>query len=59
LQGAIDLRAKRSDLNIAIIDFGTQDVQHDGVGSDWHPNLVTHQKMADKLAAQIKQDLSW
>ncbi len=59
LKEIVRKRSAAGDTNVTIIDFGTQDAAHDGLGSDWHPNLTTHAKMAAQLAAQIKSDLKW
>ena len=53
------LRASVGDDNIRVIEFETQDEARDGIGSDWHPNLKTHRKMADVLEAAIRSDLKW
>ena len=45
--------------NVAMLEFETQNLERDGIGSDWHPNLKTHQNMADRLIAAIKTDLGW
>ena len=43
---------------VRLIDFGTQ-AQHHGIGAQWHPSVKTHQLMAEKLIAALKQDLGW
>ena len=58
LQDVIDQRAAQGDTNLKIMDFVTQD-QADGLGCDWHPNLVTHQKMSVVMTAAIQADLGW
>lgn len=40
------------------IDFAQQD-EKDGIGSSWHPNAVTQQKMANVLIEALKSDLGW
>jgi hypothetical protein len=40
------------------IDFAPQD-EKDGIGSDWHPNAVTHGKMAKVLVDALRKDLGW
>ncbi len=50
--------ASDGDKNVRIIVFATQD-QKDGMGSDWHPSVKTHQIMAAVLAQRLKQDLRW
>ena len=46
------------DARIRVIDFGTQDPKN-GLGSDWHPNIKTHELMADQLDATLRKDMSW
>ena len=46
------------DENIRIVRFRTQTTQ-DGVGADWHPNLTTHQRMADLWIEALRYDLNW
>jgi len=52
-------RVAAGDKNCAILDFGVQDGAHDGLGSDYHPNLKTHAKMAAKLEDALHRDLGW
>jgi len=59
LNDVISLRKSSGDTNITILDFGTQDAAKNGLGSDWHPNVKTHQIMGDQLAAQLRTDLHW
>ena len=47
------------DAKVHFLEFATQDPAVDGVGADWHPNVKTQQKMADKFLAALKQDLGW
>jgi lysophospholipase L1-like esterase len=54
-----DRRIASGDKNVAILDFGVQDGTHDGLGSDYHPNVKTHEKMAAKLTEALKEDLKW
>ena len=42
------------DLNVHFLEFEMQDGK-DGYGSAWHPNLITHARMAGELVASIKQ----
>jgi lysophospholipase L1-like esterase len=44
--------------HLHLIEFDVQR-QEDGIGSDWHPNVATHKKMAAKLTEAIKRDLRW
>jgi lysophospholipase L1-like esterase len=56
LKEIVDDRAAAGDRNCAIIDFGAQDAARDGLGSDYHPSLATHKRMAEKLVETIKAD---
>ena len=40
------------------IDFAIQD-EKDGIGSDYHPNTVTQNKMGIHFAEALKKDLGW
>lgn len=46
------------DNKVHLTEFATQEMK-DGIGADWHPSIKTHQIMADKLVATLKQDLGW
>jgi lysophospholipase L1-like esterase len=59
LHDVLDARASAGDRNIAIIDFGVQDREKNGLGSDWHPSLKTHRQMGEQLAATVKADLGF
>ncbi len=48
----------RGDKKVHEIDFDPQDPEN-GLGSDWHPSVKTHQLMAEKLVATLKKDLGW
>jgi hypothetical protein len=58
LQAVIDRRGTQGDSRLKILEFATQN-SADGLGCDWHPNLVTHQKMATAMTAAIRADLGW
>lgn len=49
----------KGDAKVHYLEFEMQNPFTDGVGSDWHPNIKTHQKMADKFVGALKQDLNW
>jgi hypothetical protein len=53
-----DLQAA-GDKKLHVIHFPPQNGGRDGIGASWHPSLKTHQRMADQLATQIKQDMGW
>ena len=46
------------DPKVHFVEFDPQRME-DGIGSDWHPNLVTHRKMATRLAEAMRKDLGW
>jgi hypothetical protein len=58
LQAVISARATAGDTNLRLLEFATQ-VAADGLGCDWHPNLVTHQKMAVAMTDALHTDLGW
>ena len=34
-------------------------LENDGIGSDWHPNAKTHEKMAKTLITKIEEVMKW
>jgi lysophospholipase L1-like esterase len=52
------LVARVNDPHFHFIEFETQRYA-DGIGSDWHPNLVTHRRMALRLVDVLERDLHW
>ena len=55
----IGLRAAVADDNIQVLEFATQDEAKEGIGSDWHPTVAAHRRMANDLVTAIKRDLHW
>lgn len=53
-----DMVARMHNPRLHFIEFDVQRME-DGIGSGWHPNVVTQDKMGRKLAAAIKRDLKW
>jgi lysophospholipase L1-like esterase len=51
-------RKAAGDAKVHEIDFATQD-RKDGLGSDWHPSVKTHEIMAKKLVETLGKDLGW
>lgn len=49
---------REGDSQIYYMAFDVQS-EADGIGSDWHPSIQTHDKMADKLEARLKEILAW
>ncbi|HET6247655.1 MAG TPA: SGNH/GDSL hydrolase family protein [Tepidisphaeraceae bacterium] len=52
-------RAAKGDMRVHFLEFKPQDANKDGLGSDWHPNVKTHQLMADVFIEAIARDLKW
>jgi Carbohydrate esterase 2 N-terminal/GDSL-like Lipase/Acylhydrolase family len=46
------------DARVGLLDFGVQDPR-DGLGADFHPNIKTHNEMAERLVQRLRQDLEW
>jgi lysophospholipase L1-like esterase len=60
VRGYIDSAiAATGDDAIASFDIPAQDIAADGAGCDYHPNLKTHQKMADLVTAELHARLGW
>ncbi len=51
--------ARINDKRLGLIEFDQQKMDVDGIGSDWHPSVKTHQKMGDRLAERLRKDLRW
>lgn len=49
---------EEGDLNLHAMSFEVQSVE-DGIGADWHPSKITHEKMAVKLESKIRELLNW
>jgi lysophospholipase L1-like esterase len=41
------------------VECPPQDQERDGVGSDYHPSVKTHQLMAERLTKKIKEVMNW
>jgi len=44
--------------NLYYMQFELQD-EKDGIGTHWHPSLVTHSKMAARLEAKCREIMNW
>lgn len=54
VQRAVDTYSSETgDTNISTMKFDVQDPA-DGYSADWHPSVTTHDKAAEKLAAEIR-----
>ena len=58
LNKMIDALRQAGDQKIHYVEFEPQK-EADGIGSDWHPSIKTHEKMALKLAEALKKELNW
>ncbi|MBL8717868.1 MAG: endo-1,4-beta-glucanase [Myxococcales bacterium] len=47
------------DAKVSRVELGVQDLAVDGGGCDYHPNVKTQKKMADKLVVALKARLGW
>ncbi len=54
----VEDEAAGGDKKLHVLEFEPQDMKN-GMGSDWHPSVKTHQIMADKLAKTLEGDLGW
>ena len=50
--------ARMHDSRLHFVEFERQRME-DGIGADWHPNVVTQAKMGDRLAEAMRKDLGW
>jgi lysophospholipase L1-like esterase len=53
-----NFKLETSDKKIHTIFFEVQS-ESDGIGSDWHPSLKTHDKMSKKLIEKVKEVMEW
>ncbi|WOO38243.1 cellulose binding domain-containing protein [Anaerocolumna sp. AGMB13020] len=58
ISGVVNQKNTAGDTKVHYIEFPVQEWAN-GYGEDWHPSLVTHQLMANQLAARIRVDLGW
>ncbi|AKV04087.1 hypothetical protein AKJ09_10750 [Labilithrix luteola] len=58
IQGAVATRNAQGDAKVSFLEFDLQ-TGEDGYGCDFHPNVVTHQKMSAKLVSVLKNQLGW
>jgi lysophospholipase L1-like esterase len=49
---------RSGDKNVRMLLFTTQDAAN-GLGSDWHPSVKTHEIMAATLVSALHNDLGW
>ncbi|MBK6921438.1 MAG: acetyl xylan esterase [Deltaproteobacteria bacterium] len=56
LQDVVDARAAAGDTQI---DWANINVTWEGSGCDGHPNVATHQDMADRLVEELQSHVGW
>jgi hypothetical protein len=58
IESAVAQRVAAGDAAVRSFELDPQDAS-DGLGCDYHPSLVTHQNMADRLTATLQLELGW
>ncbi len=59
IQRAMTELNQAGDEKVFFVEFAPQDGGKNGLGSDWHPSLKTHQVMAKTLEEAIGKRLGW
>ncbi|MDF2941438.1 MAG: lipolytic protein family [Herbinix sp.] len=57
IQRQVEHHVSEGDDKIYFMKFDLQSEQ-DGIGADWHPSILTHEKMAKKLVGELKKILA-
>jgi lysophospholipase L1-like esterase len=55
---AVSRRRAAGDASVAMIELAQRD-KADGLGCQFHPNTLTHQKMATELTAKLRAAMGW
>ncbi|MEM9457413.1 MAG: SGNH/GDSL hydrolase family protein [Myxococcota bacterium] len=55
----LDVVAQRQAAGDANVAYADINVEWNGMGCDWHPNVVTHAGMADRLVQELQVHLGW
>jgi lysophospholipase L1-like esterase len=58
MRAAMDAIKARGESRVTLLDFGPADPK-DGYACRFHPNPITHHKMADAIARVLRENLSW
>jgi hypothetical protein len=58
IESQMDRLVCEGEVNIYYMPFDLQKTE-DGIGSDWHPSLASHEKMAKKLEGKIREIMGW
>ena len=59
IQRVVKEENDRGDAKVHYLEFETQNRGLNGIGSDWHPSVRTHQIMAAKFLGVLQHDLGW
>lgn len=51
--------SEKNDSKVHYMKFTTHDRERDGMGADYHPSQVTHDRMADELSEYISKLMGW
>jgi lysophospholipase L1-like esterase len=54
----VERLTSEGDDNVYFMEFELQS-EKDGIGSDWHPSLITHEMMAKRLEGKLKELMNW
>lgn len=58
ITAAVEQRVSAGDTRVQSFELAPQDA-NDGLGCDYHPSLITHEKMADVLTSKLETELGW
>lgn len=58
MRAAMEAVKARGETRTSLLDFGPADPR-DGYACRFHPNALTHHKMADAIARVLRENLSW
>ena len=58
IERQIELLTEEGEDRVFYMTFDLQN-ERDNIGADWHPSLITHDKMAKKLEDKIRNIMMW
>ncbi len=58
ITNAVQARVAQGDAKVTTFELPPTN-SSDGYGCDWHPSLLTHQRMADALVTTLRSELGW
>jgi lysophospholipase L1-like esterase len=59
IANAVSSRVDGGDSDVSTFELAPQNKDQDGIGCGWHPNIKTHQKMAQALESALRAKLGW